>query len=216
MEEIIPAASVFPTRTRLDCTHTGNADATGLTPVPVREIIAGELVALLITLTLPLTLWATVGANATVSVADWLGAKTVPEMIPLALSPVPVTVTLEIVTLEFPLFVRVAPNELLLATFTFPKLRLVGLDPSKNVAATPVPLKGITSGEFGALLSSVTEPVALPEVLGAKTALNVMLFPAAIVAGTVRPAMLNPAPKQLLEKSLGWRFPSSSVLWSEC
>src|SRR6266446_3327389 len=94
MEEAVPAASVFPTRTRLDCTQTGNADATGVTPV---------------------------------------------------------TVTLEIVTFAFPLFVRVAPSELLLPIFTFPKLRIVGLAPSKNVAATPVPLMGIASGEFGAL-----------------------------------------------------------------
>lgn len=197
MEEAVPAASVFPTRTRLDCTQTGNADATGVTPVPVREIIAGEFVALLITLTLPLTLRATVGVNATVSAADWLGAKTVPDVRPLALRPVPVTVTLEIVTFAFPLFVRVAPSELLLPIFTFPKLRIVGLAPSKNVAATPVPLMGIASGEFGALLSSEIEPVTLPGVLGAKTALNVMLFPAAIVAGTVRPEMLKPGPKTL-------------------
>ena len=116
---------------------------------------------------------------------------------PLALRPVPVTLTLEIVTFAFPLFVRVALSELLLPIFTFPKLRIVGLAPSKNVAATPVPLKGIATGELGALLSSETEPVALPEVLGAKTALNVMLFPAAIVTGTVRPVMLKPGPETL-------------------
>ena len=120
-----------------------------------------------------------------------------PEVTPLALSPEPVTVTLEIVTLEFPLLVRVAPNELLLPMFTFPKLRLVGLAPSKNVAATPLPLKGIASGEFGALLSSEIEPVTLPGVLGPKMALNEMLFPAAIVAGTVRPEMLKPVPETL-------------------
>jgi len=131
MEEAVPAASVFPTRTRLDCTQTGNADATGVTPVPVREIIAGEFVALLITLTLPLTLRATVGANATVSVADWLGAKTVPEVTPLVLNPAPMTVTPEILTFEFPLFVTVVFSELLLPMSTFPKLKLVGLVLSK-------------------------------------------------------------------------------------
>jgi hypothetical protein len=78
---------------------------------------------------------------------------------------------------------------------TFPKLRLVGLAASKNVAATPVPVKGMAKGELGALLSSETEPVALPEVLGAKTALNAMLFPAAIVVGTARPVMLKPGPE---------------------
>jgi hypothetical protein len=89
--------------------------------------VAGEFVALLITLTLPLTFCATVGANATVSVADWLGAKTVPDVMPLVPNPAPVTVTLEMVTFEFPLFVRVTPNELLLPMFMFPKFKLVGL-----------------------------------------------------------------------------------------
>ena len=37
----------------------------------------------------------------------------------------------------------------------------------------------------------------LPEVLGAKTAVNVALFPAAIVAGTVRPVMLKPLPETI-------------------
>jgi hypothetical protein len=119
----------------------------------------------------------------------------VPDVTPLVLNPAPVIVTPEIVTFEFPLFVSVAPNELLLPTFTFPKLRLVGLAASKNVAATPVPVKGMAKGELGALLSSETEPVALPEVLGAKTALNAMLFPAAIVVGTARPVMLKPGPE---------------------
>src|SRR5947209_535343 len=72
IEEVVPAVSAFPTLRRLECTHTANADPAGVTPMPVREIVAGEFVALLATLTLPVTLWATPGANATVSVADWL------------------------------------------------------------------------------------------------------------------------------------------------
>jgi hypothetical protein len=90
-------------------------------------IVAGELVALLSTVTLPVALWATVGANATVSVADWLGARMVPDVTPLVLNPVPVAVTPEIVTFELPVFVSVAANELVLPMFTFPKFKLVGL-----------------------------------------------------------------------------------------
>ncbi len=44
------------------------------------------------------------------------------------------------------------------------------------------------------MLTIETEPVALPAVVGAKAALNVVLPPAAIVAGTVRPVMVKPAP----------------------
>ncbi len=124
-----------------------------------------------------------------------MGVRVVPALTPLALKPVPVTVTLETVTLEFPVFVSVALKELLPATFTFPKLRLVGFAPSRKVAATPVPLSGIASGEPGALLTKEIEPVTLPAVVGAKAALNVVLPPAAIVTGTVRPVMVKPAPE---------------------
>ena len=65
------------------------------------------------------------------SVADWLDVKTVPADTPLTLNPAPVTATLDIVTFEFPLFVSVTPDEPLLPTFTLPKLRLVGVAPSK-------------------------------------------------------------------------------------
>src|SRR5712691_6762178 len=113
---------------------------------------------------------------------------------PLALKPAPVTVTPEMVTLEFPLLVSVTGNPLLPPTFTLPKLRLVGFAPSRKVAAAPVPLRAIVNGEPGALPTKETEPVTLPVVVGAKVVLNVVLPPAAIVAGTVRPVMVKPAP----------------------
>src|SRR5713226_7428130 len=113
---------------------------------------------------------------------------------PLALKPAPVTVTPEMVTLEFPLLVSVTGNPLLPPTFTLPKLRLVGLAPSRNVAATPVPLRARVRGEPGALLTSDTEPVTLPAAVGVNPALNVVLAPAAIVCGTLRPVMLKPVP----------------------
>jgi len=47
------------------------------------------------------------------------------------LNPVPEGATLAIVTFEFPLLVKVTFNVLLLPSFTFPKLKLVGLAPSK-------------------------------------------------------------------------------------
>jgi hypothetical protein len=118
----------------------------------------------------------------------------VPEVTPLALKPAPETVTLEMVTFEFPVFVKATLEEPLAPTFTLPKLRLVGFAPSRKVAAAPVPLRAIVNGEPGALPTKETEPVTLPAVVGAKAALNVVLPPAAIVAGTVRPVMVKPAP----------------------
>jgi hypothetical protein len=55
-----------------------------------------------------------------------LGAKIIPDVMPLALNPVPVTVTPEIVTFELPVFVSVVFSELVPATFTFPKIKFVG------------------------------------------------------------------------------------------
>ncbi len=49
-----------------------------------------------------------------------MGVRVVPALTPLALKPVPVTVTLETVTFEFPLLVRVTASEPVLPTFTFP------------------------------------------------------------------------------------------------
>jgi hypothetical protein len=68
---------------------------------------SGELVALLATETLPVTLPAAAGANVAVKAAVCPGAKMSPEETPLALKPEPDTVTFEIVTLEFPAFVSV-------------------------------------------------------------------------------------------------------------
>ena len=118
-----------------------------------------------------------------------------PEVTPLALKPAPETVTLEMVTFEFPVLVRLALSELLLPTFTLPKLRLVGFAVSTKVAVTPVPLKGIISGELGALLTSETAPVTLPAEVGANATLKVVLCPAAMVVGTGSPEMLKPAPE---------------------
>ena len=75
-------------------------------PVPDKPITAGEFVALLAMVTpAPLTAPPEVGANVTVSVADWPGVSTVPFTIPFAMNPAHVTVTPEIVTFALPLFV---------------------------------------------------------------------------------------------------------------
>jgi hypothetical protein len=125
---------------------------------------------------------------------DWPAAKVSPELMPFTVKPAPVTFTADIVTLEFPVFVKAAPKSLLLPRFTLPKLRLDVLKLSSCVPATPVPLSAIMSGELGALLVSETEPVTLPAALGVKTALNVTFDPVAIVVGALRPVMLKPVP----------------------
>src|SRR5690242_8777003 len=146
-----------------------------LAPFPESVMVAGELVALLATVTLPEALPVAVGAKVTLRVADWLGVKVVPALRPLALNAAPLVVTDEILTSEFPLFVTVAVSELLLLTLTLPKLRLVGLAPRSRVGAAPVPDSATASGELEAVLTREIEPVTEPAEVGAKTALKLML-----------------------------------------
>jgi hypothetical protein len=110
------------------------------------------------------------------------------------LKPAPAAFTAEMVSFAFPLFVRVTLSELVVPSFTFPKLKLVGFAPSCTLGATPVPASAIVSGEVGALLTSVTEPETPPEVDGVKTVLNVAVLPAATVSGALIPEVLKPVP----------------------
>lgn len=103
----------------------------GLIPAPANGTVAGEFVAVLVIVRVPLYVCTAVGSNATVTVAVWLGVKIVPFDTPEALNPVPDVDTVEIVTFEFPLFVSVTLSGSLLLTSTLPKFSVVGLAPSK-------------------------------------------------------------------------------------
>jgi hypothetical protein len=109
--------------------------------------------------------------------------------------PLPATATCETVTLELPVLVRATVLLLLLPTFTFPKLRLVGLAPSCTVTAAPLPLRGIVAGEVAALLSKARLPVALLVVVGAKLTVNAADLPGSTVSGRVRPFKAKPLPE---------------------
>ena len=164
----------------------------GVEPVP-DTAIEGGVVALQLTVTVPLALPPVVGAKVTFNVVDCVGVSTVPGATPLALNSAPDTVTLEMVMVELPVFVRVTPSVLLLVTVTAPKSRLVGLAVRMNVAATPVPDSGTAVGEVGALLVMEILPLALPVADGANTALNDTVAPAATVCAA-SPCTLKPAP----------------------
>jgi len=127
-------------------------------------------------------------------VADWLGFKIVPGVTPLVLNPVPVAVTLEIVTFEFPVFVSVVLNEPVFPTFTFPKPRLVGLMPRVNVAARPMPLRPTEVGDVGALLTIEMLPDAVPTEVGRKATVMVVCCPALTFMGSKNPLTLKAEP----------------------
>jgi len=79
----------------------------GVTPVPIRVNVEGELVALLATATLPLALPDAAGAKVTLRVAVCPGVSVCPVDKPVASNPAPETLTFEIDTSEFPAFVNV-------------------------------------------------------------------------------------------------------------
>src|SRR5882757_1414235 len=167
MEESVPGASVCPTLFKLGDTQVVKFDCT---PVPLMEIVAGELVALLATVTLPATPPVDVGANVTFRAADCPGARTVPEDTLLALKPAPVVLRPEIVMLALPELVRVTPRVLVAPVEILPKLRLAGLAFSTTVEAFTVRVAPLL--------------VALPAVLLTRT-LNCAPLSAVVSAGVV-------------------------------
>jgi hypothetical protein len=126
-EEVVPGASLGPTLTRPGATHVLNAEFDCVVPVPLREIVAGEFVALLATTTLPVTLPEPVGAKVTFKVAVFPAARMSPLDKPLTLKPGPEMLSFEMVMLALPELVSVTLWLLLAPTFKVPKLKVEGL-----------------------------------------------------------------------------------------
>jgi hypothetical protein len=186
---------LVPTTTFPNATELGTTEIWGSTPVPLRLLVVGEFVALLLAETLPVMLPAVVGENATVSDALCPAVSVMGVTIPDAVKPAPVTVTWEMVTLLFPALAKVIVFELLVVpTSTLPKLKLVVLAVSWSVCAVPLPDKAIVAGELLALLRTETLPVTAPATVGENATVNVALCPAARVSGTAKPPAVNPGP----------------------
>ena len=161
----------------------------GWTALPLTGITADEPLELE-TVIFPVIFSDAVGLKLTLIAAFWPAFRVSGMLIPETLKSFALTVICEMVTLLLPLFVMVTLLELLLPAVTFVKDTLVGLAESTTEAATPVPVRVTTFGEFGALLEMLMLPLKVPAVVGANNTLNVALAPAAIVAGVVRPLTL--------------------------
>ena len=110
---------------------------------------------------------------------------------PLPLNPVPEVVIWEMVKFALPVLLTAIDCVPLLPTVMLPKLALVGLAVSCTTgAAAPIPVSGRLAGEFEALLTTETLPVAVPVTGGAKFTINEVVAPAANVIGTVNPLAL--------------------------
>jgi hypothetical protein len=168
---------------------------TWLAPVPDRDTVAGEPVALLTIKMLPLTLPLTVGLNCTPRVRLCAGESVTGVLPPASRKPAPFRVICEMLTLEFPVLLTVTfcgADDV--PVVTLPKLRLVGLMPRVSVAAIPEPLRLTELGDVGALLTIEMLPEAVPTDVGWKTALIVVFCPALIFKGRENPPTEKPAP----------------------
>ena len=134
----------------------------GCTPVPDNEIVFGEPVALLVTVTVPELLPAADGPKVTLNVKVWFGVSVTGVLAPVSVNPLPLSLICVICTLALPVLVTVTGNCEEVPVFTFPKARLEVLNESVSVAATPVPFNATVAGEFGALLLMLMLPVAEP------------------------------------------------------
>jgi len=75
-----------------------------------------------------------------------------------------------------------------------PKLNEAGEAESWRTVATPVPLSGTTSGEFGVLLTNVMLPERLLAEAGANPILNAAEPPAGTESGKTSPEKVKPVP----------------------
>lgn len=142
----------------------------------------------------PVILLATVGAKPAVSVALCPGANVVLPLIPVALTPAPLTVSPEIVRLEFPVFVSFSTRVVDQPRVIFPNARLPGETPNSRVVAIPVPLTAIDNELSDAVDPIVTAPLALPARDGWKTIVNSTDAPAPSQYGAAIPDTEKPPP----------------------
>jgi hypothetical protein len=192
---VIVCVLFWPVVTLPKLTLDGDALIPACVPVPVRFSTVGDPPALLAIETLPVTAPAAVGVYFTLNVAVCPTFNVDGDVTPVAVKPLPVTVTPEIATAACPEFVNVEVNVELLPTATLPKLSVPGFSVNcPTAAADPVPESAIVDGDVGSLLVIEMLPVSLPAAVGANVALNVADWPAVIVFGVVIPDTPNDVP----------------------
>jgi hypothetical protein len=110
---------------------------------------------------------------------------------PLALNPAPTVFTPATVTLEFPVFVIVVGNGLLVLRLTLPNAKLVGLAAKTVVAAMEFPVNGIVSCAGEPFVERTMDPGSVPVALdGVNTASKGTLPPAGMVVAVESPVVL--------------------------
>lgn len=114
------------------------------------------MIAVLFSVTLPVTLVDTLGVKETVKLFVCAGASVKGTVSPLIRNPVPLAVALEMVRLPLPVFFSKTVCEFVVPTATGPKLKLDGVADIVPVPLPPVPLNEYRTLLFVALLRYVT------------------------------------------------------------
>lgn len=191
---VISCAPLLPTNTLPKATGEGLAANWPCTPVPVSGIATGEPGALLVIERVPDALPAACGVNVAVNVALCPGLIVAGSVKPLAENPAPDADAAEIVNVAVPVLLNVTACEPVVPTATFPKPTVGGLTLNCGCGVAPVPLSAITRDGSEAVLVTVTLPLAVPVVVGAKVTVSDADCPPASVAGVETPLTLNTVP----------------------
>jgi len=196
-----PLALSVPLSDELDPTTTlpklrlvgDTANWPAAVPIPDSAILSGEFDASDTTERLPLAAPALAGAKVAVNVTLWFGVSVRGRVNPLMEKTAPVKFACEMVTVDPPVFVSVSDRLLLPPTWMLPNERLVGVAVSAP-CVTPVPESGMLKLGFEPFEVMVTLPLPAPLVVGEKSTVNDVLWPAFNVKGSVSPLKPNPVP----------------------
>ncbi len=167
----------------------------------------GELVALLATVTLPERLPVVAGSNVTLKEVDCPAARVRDGVKPETVKPAPASVSCEMVTLALPLLASVTLCVALVPVVRLPKFSEVGVAVIWRVGETPEPARATTSGEVGALLTSVRVPVKLLAEAGVNPMEKANEVPGATDSGTARPVKVKPVPARVACVTLRFAVP---------
>jgi hypothetical protein len=108
--------------------------------------------------------------------------------------PVPLTVTLVMLTLALPVLVSVRVWEAVLPAATVPKLTLVGPAVSATVEALACAVTGREAPTEEVLVMMATDPLKAPAALGVNMTVKLLLVPGLNNVDPENPLMLSPVP----------------------
>jgi hypothetical protein len=165
-----------------------------LMPVPLTATDGAVLVALLTTVTVPLSVPVVFGAN-TICIVAVCPAASVAPLIPLVtLYADPLILTPEIVTLEFPVLIRATARVVLSPTVSLPKFSFDVDDTRLLVEPEPVPLRPMVTRAIPLLFFRVRLPAKLPDVVGLNPTAKYVVAPTLRENGVVKELILNADP----------------------